>query len=108
MAALAFALSDSAVGVLGGGDVPVFGGPWCEVELRDAVLLPPGCTCVFARAGLMKTPALLVRSPSCARAKPTNTTAKASAATQADNNFSPPFTSGSPPSTDSHKRAALY
>src|SRR5947209_17741115 len=107
MAALAFALSDSAVGVFDV-DVVVLDGPWCEAHLCGAVLLPPDCTCVFARVGLMKTPALLVRSPSCARSKPTNTTAKASAATQADNNFSPPFTSGSPPSTDSHKRAALY
>src|SRR5947209_16840108 len=65
MPAPAFALSDSAVGVLGV-DVFVFDGPWCEAHLCGAVLLPPGCTCVFARAGLMKTPALLVRSPSCA------------------------------------------
>src|SRR5437763_2725205 len=113
MAAMAFALSDSAVGVVfppevfGVGEGVGFGRLLRVAKLRPAELLSP-CGARAACAGLMKTPALLVRSPSCARAKPMHTTTKASATTHADKNFPPPFTFGSPPSSDSRERATLY
>src|SRR2546423_6342974 len=114
MAAMAFALSDSAVGVVfppevfGVGEGVGFGRLLRVAKLRPAELLSPCGARAPARVGLTKTPALLVRSPSCARAKSEHTNTKASAMTHADKNFPPRFNSGSPPPTNSRERAALY
>src|SRR2546421_2970914 len=86
MAATAFALSDSAVGVritpevFGVGCGVGFGRLLRVAKLRPAELLSPCGARAPACDGLMKTPALLVRSPSCARDGPAQTAASNSAA----------------------------
>src|SRR5947209_13972388 len=83
MEAMAFALSDSAVGVVFTPEdfgVGVGRGRLLRVlRLRKAELLSPCGARAAACAGLTKTPALLVRSPSCAHDGPAQTASSSTA-----------------------------
>src|SRR5947209_8717362 len=110
MAAMAFALSDSAEGVTFVWGVLGLGWSWCAVKLCSSADVLGSCRGArfFSCTGLMKTPALLVKSPSCAHPVTPQRVTKASDDTQADKNFPPRFNIHPPPSNHSPCPVALY